>query len=294
MKTKHYYIGKLYLQICLPEEMQMPENLGLFQVEEIPEGEECITYTLEFTDQIVALAQKMKEKQMGTKTVNRENLHVFYTETGECRFISHFGATEPFGITLQTGERQYHAWVTPETNELMIYDAVFNSLLSLEKHMIRKDSMILHSAYMCREGEAVLFSAPSETGKSTQAGLWEKYRGTRTINGDRSLLYKHEDGWYAHGWPICGSSEICHNEAYPIKAVVMLRQAKENSIRPLKGIEALKQIMSQITINYWDSSFQMKAMDMIEDLMGEVPVYELGCDISEQAVECLEKVLIEE
>lgn len=291
MNTKHYYIGKTYLQLCLPEEMQMPENLGLFQVEEISEGEVCVTYTLEFTNQIMEKAREAKEKQEGTKVVNRENLHVFQTAAGECRFIRHFGATEPFGISMQTGKQQYHVWVTPETNELMIYDAVFNSLLSLEKHMIRREAMILHSAYMCYHGMAVLFSAPSETGKSTQAALWEKYRGTRTINGDRSLLYKHEDGWYAHGWPICGSSEICQNEAYKIKAIVMLRQAKENTIRPLKGIEALKQIMSQITINYWDTSFQMKAMDLIEDLMKEIPVYELGCDISEQAVECLEKVL---
>ena len=37
--------------------------------------------------------------------------------------------------------------------------------------------------------------------------------------------------------------------------------------------------------------YLMKAMDLIERLAGEVPVFELGCDISEGAVECLERVL---
>ena len=144
---------------------------------------------------------------------------------------------------------------------------------------------------MTPENTAVLFSAPSETGKSTQAGLWEKYRGTWTVNGDRSLLIREEDGWYANGWPVCGSSEICNNKSYPVRAIVMLSQAKENRISRLKGLEALRKVMEQITINAWNSEFQIQAMDELEILLKEVPVYHLECDISEDAVRCLEDVL---
>ena len=136
-----------------------------------------------------------------------------------------------------------------------------------------------------------MFSAPSETGKSTQAGLWEQYRGTRQINGDRSLLVREKDGWYAYGWPICGSSGICHNESYPIQTIVMLYQAKENVINRLGPAAAMKKVMSQITINMWNMEFQMEVMDLIQQLIAEIPVYELGCDISEDAVACLERVL---
>lgn len=130
-----------------------------------------------------------------------------------------------------------------------------------------------------------------KTGKSTQAGLWEKYRGTWTVNGDRSLLIREEDGWYANGWPVCGSSEICNNKSYPVRAIVMLSQAKENRISRLKGLEALRKVMEQITINAWNSEFQIQAMDELEILLKEVPVYHLECDISEDAVRCLEDVL---
>ena len=112
------------------------------------------------------------------------------------------------------------------------------------------------------------------------------------MNGDRSLLIREEDGWYANGWPVCGSSEICNNKSYPVRAIVMLSQAKENRISRLKGLEALRKVMEQITINAWNSEFQMQAMDELEILLKEVPVYHLECDISEDAVRCLEDVLV--
>ena len=40
--------------------------------------------------------------------------------------------------------------------------------------------------------------------------------------------------------------------------------------------------------NYY---FQIQAMDELEILLKEVPVYHLECDISEDAVRCLEDVL---
>lgn len=69
----------------------------------------------------------------------------------------------------------------------------------------------------------------------------------------------------------------------------MLHQAKENAIEPLHGLEPVKKLMAQVTINMWNSEYLMKAMDLIEGMAGEVPVFELGCDISEGAIECLER-----
>ena len=223
--------------------------------------------------------------------IYRDNLTVFQTSGGECRFINFLGMDWHYAVSSQEGVNQYHVWFVPEVAEMLDQDTVYLAAFSLEKQAIKDYSMILHSAYMCYEDTAVLFSAPSETGKSTQAGLWEKYRGTWTVNGDRSLLIREEDGWYANGWPVCGSSEICNNKSYPVRAIVMLSQAKENRISRLKGLEALRKVMEQITINAWNSEFQIQAMDELEILLKEVPVYHLECDISEDAVRCLEDVL---
>lgn len=170
-------------------------------------------------------------------------------------------------------------------------DPVFTSLLALERRLVRKDQVILHCAYVEYQGEAVLFSAPSETGKTTQANLWEKYRGSRTVNGDRALLGKRDGRWTAQGWPVCGTSEICHNEALPIRAVVMLSQAKENRAEKLTPGQAFPLLYSQITVNKWNMQDHIHTLDVVEDLLGSVPVYHLGCTISEEAVECLAEAL---
>ena len=170
-------------------------------------------------------------------------------------------------------------------------DPFFCSFFSLEKKLLEKDALVLHCSYMQYKDYAILFSAPSGTGKTTQATLWEEYKGSHVVNGDKGLLMKDDGVWTAHGWPVCGSSGVCHNKNVPIKCVVMLSQEKENKIEKLSPIAAFKEAYSQLTVNRWDKSSVLKSMDLLQDLIDNVPFYHLGCTISKEAVETLEKVL---
>jgi len=287
---KKYRFAYTTIEIQLPNEMPIPDNMALF--EEDGSNAASKRYELEVADDLVPVVQQFGTEYPDAKQILRPNMQLLVAADKECRIVKLAGVPAPYAVHIEESAELTRVWVKREIVPHLAIDTIFGSLLGLEKVVLRDNAIILHSAYMCREGKAVLFSAPSETGKSTQAGLWERYRGTRQINGDRSLLVREESGWYAHGWPICGSSEICHNECYPIQAIVMLYQAKENVIRSLGPAEAMKKVMSQITINMWNTEFQMKVMDLIQQLIAEVPVYELGCDISEDAVKCLESVLL--
>ncbi len=294
---KQYQIGHVQIELQMPDDILIPQNMQKFELPlAAPEniqtaGKIQMYYKMEFVPELAVIEKELREEYTVKSELCRDMIRTLNIDNRECRILNFIGSPEPYAICFETAENAIQVWIADGIKEMLIYDPVFVSLLLLEKVMIRNDALILHSAYMCRDNKAVLFSAPSETGKSTQADLWEKYRQTRTINGDRSLLIRDEDGWYAYGWPVCGSSEICNNEAYPIHAIVMLYQSKENKVERLKGFAMIQKVMSQITINMWNSEFQMKAMDLIEQLVGEILVYELGCDISEEAVECLEKVL---
>lgn len=285
---KQYQFGHTIIEIHLPEEMMIPMNMGLFEVQ--AEHVDKVYY-LEFADNLVQHVMDFQEKNPKLQSIMRKNMQILVAQDQECRLVRFEGALSPYAVCVEESPELTYAWVNYEVEHMMQYDTIFSSVLGLEKVVLAKEQLILHSAYMCRDGKAVLFSAPSETGKSTQADLWERYRGTRTINGDRSLLVKESEGWHAYGWAICGSSEICHNETYPIQAIVMLHQAQENEIQRLGVLDATKKLMSQITINMWNPQFQMKALDLIQDIVMHVPVYELGCNISEDAVKCLEQVL---
>ena len=292
MYKKKYSFADICIEICMPKQLKVPEHLSLFEIHGDKTPHKSIA--IEIVDDLQPIVECFLAEHPDAKPILRKNMCVYVAGEKECRLIFIEGNAVPYAVLLEENPYSTKTWLHEEAVEYARVDTIFGSLLGLEKVMIREKALILHCAYMCRNGKAVLFSAPSETGKSTQAGLWEKYRGTRQINGDRALLTQGENGWYAHGWPICGSSEICHNEAYPIEAIVMLYQAKENTITRLGMGTAMKKVMSQIMINMWNGEFQIAAMDLIQELVMEVPVYELGCDISENAVICLEQMLEEE
>ena len=291
MSVGVYRIGDINIAIRKPDHMMMPLNMQKFTVSGSDSMDIERNYHLEFTNGILQIEDNLWSKKVPGKEAVRETLRVFQTSDGECRVVYLAGEDLPYAVSLTAETGLCQIWIDEQYNQWLKLDTVFAAMFSLEKLMIDRGAMILHSAYVCYKDTAILFSAPSKTGKSTQASLWEKCRQTRTINGDRTLLMRDEEGWKAYGWPVCGSSAICHNESYPIRAIVMLKQARENRISPLKGLRALREVLEQITVNGWDSEFQMCALDCIEVLLNEVPVYLLECDISEDAVECLETVL---
>lgn len=280
-----FQIGDFVFRLCCLEEITPPENFMKF---------ECESDSFEYTYQIKV--SNILPDPEGKLIAQRPDLTVFRCETEqgeslECRLIGVKGNPEYYACYREVSENCAEVTLVGDRIAELHIDPMFTSLLALERRLVQKDSMVLHCAYVEYQGEAILFSAPSETGKTTQANLWEKYRGSRTVNGDRSLLGKIDDRWTAQGWPVCGTSEVCNNEAVPIKAVVMLSQAKENRAERLSPGHAFPLLYSQITVNKWNTEDHIHTMDLIEDFLGSVPVLHLGCTISEEAVACLGDVL---
>ena len=292
MDNRIFRIGDFIFQIDSPECVRFPENFLLFEIPErdVPEPAQVYQYRIEISDHFPEV--------YGTCVARREDLLVYVAENGlETRYIGVRGRKEPYACYRETGNADALILISPDIVPDMRIDTIFSSLFCLEKRMLERDALILHCAYIVRKAadgayEAVLFSAPSETGKSTQADLWQKYRGTFTVNGDRGLLRRDPEGrWIADGWPVCGSSEICHKMAAPIRAIVLLSQEKQNAAARLAPMRAFIGLYSQVTINRWNREENEKAMNLLESLIGSVPVYHLGCDISEDAVRCLENAL---
>lgn len=224
----------------------------------------------------------------------REDLLVGQNDGMEFRYIGVRGYDKPYAFYQEINESAAYILLHPEWTERLHSDPVFCSLFALERRQAELGAMVLHCAYVEYGGEAILFSAPSETGKTTQANLWEKYRGAKTVNGDRSLIQKINGQWTARGWPVCGSSGVCCNRDLPIRAVVMLSQAPEDRAGKMAPASAFSQLYSQITVNRWNRKANLDAMDRIEDLIQSVPVFHLACTMNESAVIALENALFPE
>lgn len=163
--------------------------------------------------------------------------------------------------------------------------------LCLEQILIRFGGLVLHSSHIKMNEKGLVFSAPSQTGKSTQAELWQKYAGAQIINGDRSVLRKLDGQWYVFGCPMCGTSGIHLASQEPLSNIVMLAQHKENLVRKLLPREAFRLIYSQTTVAYWDSAYVDRAMELLSELLKEVPVWYYACTMEQEAVTVLKNAL---
>lgn len=169
---------------------------------------------------------------------------------------------------------------------------IFNAL-ALEKVLIAHKCIILHASYVNYQGKAILFTAPSGTGKSTQAALWEKYKGAEIVNGDRVIIREGENGFEACGIPVCGSSDICLERTLPVAAIVYLQQGAENEIQPMRFAERVKRLISETTISFFDHDFVEQALEILQKTGAYVPCYYYSCTKDEDAVIKLYDILKE-
>ena len=163
--------------------------------------------------------------------------------------------------------------------------------MELPSDLIRRGGFLLHASYIRHGDGAILFTAPSGTGKSTQAALWEQFRGAQLINGDRAGVFVEPDGVFARGIPYCGSSGVNRNVCLRVKCIVSLSQAPVTSIAPLTGLRAFRQIWEGCTVNLWDRQAVMACSELVSQVVQRVPVFHLACTPDCSAVEALEQAI---
>lgn len=169
-------------------------------------------------------------------------------------------------------------------------DHVLSNLM-MESLLLAHDRAILHAASIGINGRAILFTAPSGTGKSTQAQLWHRYRGAEILNGDKILLSQENGVQLACGLPYAGTSGISQNCCMPIGAIVVLSQGAENRLEPMPFLQAVKKLLSQICLQPWRQEDISRALNIAQRLATSLPIYHLSCLPDESAVLCLEQAL---
>lgn len=183
----------------------------------------------------------------------------------------------------------YHVYISNDDNlnERHLFNAI-----GLEQVLGYHKQIILHSSYIIYNGMGIVFSAPSQTGKSTQARLWkENISGVEIINGDRSVIGEVDGKIVVFGIPFCGSSEISHNQSSPLQCIIVLRQGKDNVLKKLSKIDAFKYLYSECSVPVWDKDALTGIMTCLESIVSKVPVYLYSCVADKSAVDTLLKVL---
>lgn len=285
LTEKNYRFGGMGLSVQMPEEyIYLDEgDLAPFASEFDPDGHRFVFELVDRLDPPTGMLQAVLP-----------NLRVYFD--GGCQIRYHGVVKDAWEKAYARGEHRgrIHRIKLKRSrfSERVEARTVLNCL-GVENLLAEKGGVILHSSFVGWQDRGILFTAPSGTGKSTQADLWKRYRGAQILNGDRAVIRFEEDQALAGGLPYAGSSGICQNREFPLAAVVYLSQARTTTIRRLAGFEAFRLLWEGCSVNVWDRENVERISETVARICHTVPVFHLACTPDLGAVAALEQALKE-
>lgn len=279
----HYHFAGLDFRVELPEELALRDQRQLGAFESVP-GEDPHVFRFELTEALPA--------PEGQLLANEGGFRVYGTGDSRVRYIGSVAdGWEPAYIRAEHRGKNHRILMKKAQFPEAVGTHTILTALQLEHLAPQADGVVLHASFVACAGKAILFTAPSGTGKSTQAELWKALRGAEIVNGDRCVMRLHGDRVLAEGIPFSGSSTYCENRSMPLGAIVYLGQAPETTIRPLEGAEAFFRVWEGCSINTWEPEDVGTVSAIVEKILGRVPVFRLDCRPDESAVKALEEAL---
>ena len=193
--------------------------------------------------------------------------------------------------------------ITAETKELQelnpnlsLDDAEYLATgASFYRQLVPFSAMVLHSSAIMLDGYAYLFSAPCGTGKSTHTSMWLEEFGDKAqiLNDDKPALRLEDGRWYAYGTPWSGKTAQNINTRVPLGGICVLTRGETNEIAPFGGIMATLAILEQ-TVRPGFAESRGQLMELLDNLLGSVPVWKLKCTPTREAAIVSHKALSEE
>ena len=210
-------------------------------------------------------------------------------------------------------EIQYHktgfvkrVFITKDAYKAVVYVDSFDSHMANEKLSnelsavlriiflniaLQTNMLAIHSASVLYMNRLILFSAPSGTGKTTQANLWGDLLKTPQINGDMNLVCVTSKGIKVCGTPWCGSSDICDANTYDLGFIAFLKQDELNEILDLDDASKAIRLLCRSFSPMWNAEMLDKSCSLAETIALQCGMAELKCRPDEGAVKVLKDLI---
>lgn len=146
----------------------------------------------------------------------------------------------------------------------VVFEICFALRIMYTYNSMKYGAVLMHSSVIVENGSAVMFLGTSGTGKSTHSRLWlENIPGAELLNDDNPVIRLENGMINVYGSPWSGKTPCYRNAHAPVRAMVRLFQAPENSARRLKGLEAFTNIISSASTIKWDRKVMDGVMSVI-------------------------------
>lgn len=103
------------------------------------------------------------------------------------------------------------------------------------------------------------------------------------VNDDKPALRIIDGKVYACGTPWSGKYDYSTPELVPLAGICFLERSETNHIKKADTAKAIYNIFAQ-TVRKLGAQRMEKLMDVLDRIFKLVPIWELGCNISDEAV----------
>ena len=156
----------------------------------------------------------------------------------------------------------------------------------ISEKLVPYNTLLFHGSALCMDGEAVIFTAPSGTGKSTQARFWRELFGRRVqmINDDKPLIRTEDNKIIVYGSPWNGKHSLSSNISAPLKAILLVTRSDKNRLEPLSRADAFETMIRQGYISE-NPETRLKILSMERLISETVPFYRMYCNLEREAAQ---------
>lgn len=274
-------LGTLDIRFVSEVPLQLTERMRNFSVK------------TENADITVKVKVMRKPFNLPLKKVGEDLLLEYYYDNGYFLAAARPGTRAPASVTLYKAD---FTDVTFYINEEDFPEVMHRMDKILQLFPIRQllpvyRMAVLHSSRVEIDRKALVFTAPSGMGKTTQAKLWKNHVGGKIVSNDRTLIQKNGEIFFTCGYPVDGREPVCSSKRIPLGTVIVLRQGSENRAERLLAGKALKYLMEQTVADGWNWEELDAIRTLWMDLIEQYPIYLLTCTPDSRAVFCLKEQL---
>ena len=134
----------------------------------------------------------------------------------------------------------------------------------------------LHASAALHNGSMYIFTGRSGRGKSTLSKLLHASGQFEIASDEKNILRKTPEGFHAFGTPWTSSARLSSNISAPLAGIFFLDHAKENTFHPMAPGAALKKLIPQVHLPWFDESRTQLILKTLETLVKTVPSWTLA------------------